>query len=79
MELLLASNRVNMNNDDMNGRTLSWAAEEGHYTRVKLMLGRDGIDPTSADSDGCTPLSWAENNGHEAVVELLQSHTSLSP
>jgi ankyrin repeat protein len=48
-------------------------------TRVKLMLGRDGIDRASADSDSRTPLSWAENNGHEEVVELLQSHTSLSP
>jgi len=41
VELLLTNNCVDVNAKDMNGRTpLSWAAGEGHYERVKLLLGR---------------------------------------
>jgi ankyrin repeat protein len=75
MGLLLADPRVNLNAGDANGRTpLSWAAGEGLYARVKLMLAKEGIDPVSKDAHGQTTLSWAEKNGHEAVVELLRSH-----
>jgi ankyrin repeat protein len=42
---------------DSYGRTpLSWAAENGHETVVKL-LANDGIDPDSKDIYSRTPLS----------------------
>src|SRR5947207_1678877 len=57
---------------DSDGRTpLLWAAEGGHETVVKLLLGRDDVMADSKDFNGRTPLSWAAEGGQGAVVELL--------
>jgi ankyrin repeat protein len=57
---------------DLYHRTpLSWAAENGHETAVRLLLERADVEADSKDRYGRTPLSWAAANGHEAVVKLL--------
>jgi ankyrin repeat protein len=53
------------------GRTpLSWAAERGHETVVKLLLDKDA-DIESTDYGGRTPLSWAAGNKHKEIVKLV--------
>jgi ankyrin repeat protein len=57
---------------DSEGRTpLSWAAQMGHETVVKLLVARDDVDINSKDIWGRTPLSVAAERGHEAVVATL--------
>jgi ankyrin repeat protein len=59
------------------GRTpLSWAAERGHETVVKLLVDTGKADIDSKDNSGRTPLSWAAVGGHEAVVRLLESFSA---
>ncbi|KAF2689661.1 hypothetical protein K458DRAFT_384295, partial [Lentithecium fluviatile CBS 122367] len=49
-----------------NSRTpLSWAAEKGSETVVRLLLEK-GADMESQDNNGRTPLSWAVGKGSEA-------------
>ena len=56
---------------DETGRTpLSWAAEYGHDSVVRLLIERD-VDINVRDKDGRGPLSWAVQKGHEAVARLL--------
>jgi ankyrin repeat protein len=50
---------------------LVWAAGNGYYAVVNLLLAKDGISPDLNDRNRRTPLSWAAENGHEAVVKLL--------
>jgi ankyrin repeat protein len=50
---------------------LVWAAGNGYYGVVNLLLTKDGIDPDLNDRNGRTPLWWAAKNGHETVVKLL--------
>jgi hypothetical protein len=58
--------------DDYGRTPLSWAAENGHETVIKLLLATGEVDVDSKDTEyGRTPLSWAASNGHEAVVKLL--------
>ncbi|KAL8299133.1 hypothetical protein RB593_009145 [Gaeumannomyces tritici] len=72
VKLLLATDKVDADSKDNNGRTpLSWAAANGHEAVVKLLLGTGKVDVDSKDNNGQTPLSWAAANGHEAVVKLL--------
>ena len=61
------------------GRTpLSWAAENGHETVVKLLLEK-GAEPESKDNYGRTSLSyigwWVARRRRAAVVKLLTSIT----
>jgi ankyrin repeat protein len=57
---------------DSTGRTpLSWAAEMGHDSVVKMLLARDDVKADSKDDYGRTPLFAAADMGHEEVVKLL--------
>ncbi|KAK4678539.1 hypothetical protein QC764_308560 [Podospora pseudoanserina] len=56
---------------DYQGRTpLSWAAQEGRLSIVKLLI-QGGADPDKVDGRGYRPLYRALENGHEAIVRLL--------
>jgi hypothetical protein len=50
---------------------LSWAAENGHETVVRLLLDQEGMHVDVWGWSQLTPLSYAAQNGHEAVVKLL--------
>ncbi|KAN0079537.1 Ankyrin repeat-containing domain protein [Elaphomyces granulatus] len=48
---------------------LSWAAENGHETVVKLLLDIKNANFESKDNLGRTPLSRAAENGHRGGSE----------
>ena len=52
---------------------LTWAARNGHEEVVRVLLGRDDIDPDKPGQGGETPLLWAACNGHEGV-EIGRAH-----
>ncbi|KAI1825463.1 hypothetical protein F4861DRAFT_530286 [Xylaria intraflava] len=81
---LLSSGVTGLNSrDDTYGRSaLSWAAGNGFYTVVKLLIGNTTVarlgsllrlraDINSKDNFGRTPLSYAVWSGNTSVVELL--------
>ncbi|CEJ93677.1 hypothetical protein VHEMI09251 [[Torrubiella] hemipterigena] len=72
VQLLLATEKVDVNAKDKWGRTpLSYTAENGHESIVKLLLASDKVDVNTQDQWGQTLLSYAAEGGHEAVVNLL--------
>ena len=70
---------------DFNGRDfegyvpLSWAAQKGHEEVVKLLLGREEVDPSKPEAYGKTPLSLAADAGHEGVVKILLGREEVNP
>ena len=49
-----------------------------HYEIVKLLLGREDVNPGMPDNCGQTPLSWATWRGHHRAVELLLGRGDVS-
>ncbi|KAM0078874.1 hypothetical protein ACKRZS_008740 [Fusarium odoratissimum] len=69
---VFGSSCYTFNMRDSDGRTaLSYAAEKGHDTVVKLCLDKVDLDIDSSDKYDRTPLWWAATRGHEAIVKLL--------
>ncbi|KAM5362478.1 hypothetical protein ACJA88_014018 [Fusarium oxysporum] len=69
---IFGSSCYTFNMRDSDGRTtLSYAAEKGHNTVVKLCLEKVDLDIDSRDKYDRTPLWWAVTRGHEAIVKLL--------
>ena len=79
--LLVGRRYVDPDSSSGSGRTpLSWAAEKGHEGIVKLLLGREGVNPDTPDTKyGQTPLLLATSNGHEAIVKLLLGREDVNP
>ena len=71
--MLLKREDVSPGTAGASGRTpLSWAAWGGHEGVVEMLLGREDVNPNTADTKyGRTPLSWAARRGHEGVVKIL--------
>ena len=66
--------------DCMGGTPLTWAARRGHEGVVKVLLGREDINPDQADARyGRTPLLWAASHGSEGVVKLLLELEDVDP
>ena len=69
--LLLATDTVDVDAKDNNGRTpLWWAAWNGHEGTVALLLEK-GAELETKDNNGRTSLLWAARKGHEGIVTLL--------
>lgn len=57
---------------DIYGHTpLSWAAESGCYSVIKIIL-EDNAQIDSMDNEVRTPLSWTRRNGDQAFGGLLR-------
>lgn len=74
-ELILRSERVDLEDRDSSGRTaLSWACGEGHSSVVKILLKFKADIETTGDgksSSGYTPLWYAISSKRSDVVRLL--------
>ena len=71
---------INPDKRDHHGKTpLMWAAEYGHDSVVKLLLGRKDVSHDGSDNDGRTPLSWAAEYGRDGIVKLLLEQEDVSP
>ena len=46
---------------------------------VKLLLGRENVDPDRPDKDGYGPLGLAAFCGHEGVVKMLLGRGGVDP
>jgi len=69
-----------VNKKDCLGNTsLTWAARRGHEGVVKILLGRDDINPDIPDNSGRTPLCWAGIYGQEGVVKILLGQDDVNP
>jgi len=58
---------------------LSWAARNGHWVVVKMLVGHEVINPENSDKYGRTPLWHAADRGHENVVIILLGQEMISP
>ena len=58
---------------------LAWAAWNGHEGVMKMLLGREEVNPDKPDKWGSTPLSGAARNGHEGVVKILLGREGVNP
>ena len=65
--------------DNMGDTPLAWAAGNGHEAVVKLLLGRDDIDPDKPGEDGETPLFRAAYVGYEGIVKMLLGRDDINP
>jgi len=55
---------------------LMFAAEYGFYSHARLLLRRDGADPTRPDDDGRVPLHCALENCFPRTASVLLHHTA---
>jgi len=46
---------------------------------VKILLGRDDVNPNTPDHRGQTPLSRATKNGNAGVVKILLGRDGVNP
>jgi len=58
---------------------LMWAALNGHEGAVKILLGRDDVNPDELGAYSKTPLGCAAQNGHEGVVKILLGRDDVNP
>jgi len=79
--LLFGRRYINPDSLGKSGRTpLSLAAGNGHEGIVRILLGREDVNPETLDTEyGQTPLSWAAKDGRERVVKLLLERKDVNP
>ena len=70
-----------VNSADYTGSTaLTWAAMRGNEVVVKMLLGREDVNPSQASARQVqTPLLWAAKNGHLGVVKMLLERGDINP
>ena len=66
-------------NDSMGDRPLAWAAANGHEGVVKILLGRDNINPDKPGKVDQTRPLRAARNGHERVLKILLGGNDIYP
>ncbi|ETN61207.1 sans [Anopheles darlingi] len=71
LDVLREATRSEANAKDVDGMTpVLWAAFEGHFDALKLLVARGG-DPDKADQFGNTALHLAAAKGHMQCVDFL--------
>ena len=77
---LIETGCYNLNRGDFRGYTpLAWAAEKGHEEVVKLLLGREEVNPDIPEEHGRTPFMFAALRGHERVAKILLGRDEVNP
>ena len=78
---LLEMNKWDAQATDSHGNTaVAWAARRGHERVLRILLERNGINPTKSDTKYLpTLLSWAAKNGHEGSRGYCWSRTTSTP
>jgi len=61
------------------GRKVRWASEGQHDETVRILLGRNDVNPDRADKRGRTPLSWAAEYQREESVRMLLERNDVNP
>ena len=54
------------------------AAKKREEGVVKILLGRDDVDPNKAREDGRTPASWAAENKDDEIAKLLSDRADFA-
>lgn len=68
----VASSDMDIDPKDATGKTpLTWAAINGHFAIIELLLNSGRVNINSRDRNGRTPLSWAAESGFEASVKAI--------
>lgn len=69
---LLETGTVDASSRNKFGATsLSYAAQRGHESVVRILLDTSKVDVNSRDDIGRTPLSYAASNRNESIVRIL--------
>ena len=69
-----------INEGDFSGcGPLTWAARNGHEEVVKILFGREEVNPDTPDNDDRTPLLFAAWNGHGGVMKILLGRGEVNP
>ena len=63
---------LNLQDPGLGWTALIWAAKEGHYENVKILL-HAGSDVSIMDKTGKSAMDWARENNHWQIAEFLQS------
>jgi len=63
----------------MGDTPLGWVSANRHEGVVKILLGRDEINPNMPGKDDQTPLLRAARNGHERVLKILLGGNDIDP
>ena len=63
----------------MRDAPLAWAARNGNEAVVKILLGKEDINPDKPGEGGRTPLMRAARNEHEGVVKMLLGRGDVNP
>ena len=70
VEVLIATNLVDVNSKSIAGRSPIFWAANGHKDIVKLLL-QAGADPNIIDEDGNTPFSTAKQGGFHEIERMI--------
>jgi len=77
---LVEAEDYDVNQKDSSGNTpLVWAASNGHEGVVKILLGRDGVNPDEPGLLDQTPLICAFEKEHEGVMKILLGRDDVNP
>ena len=57
---------------------IAWAAISEHERGVKILPGRDGVNPNKPDNGGQRPHSLAVRNGRGGVVKILVGRDDIN-
>jgi len=63
---------LNLQDPGLGWTAFIWAAKEGHYENVKILLDA-GSDVSIMDKTGKSAMDWARENNHWKIAGFLQS------
>ena len=77
--LLLKDSRIDVNSEDINGKTgLMCACEKGQVEIVSVLLQDSRIDVNKGNINGMTGFMYACKNGHREIVTLLSKDSRIN-